>query len=46
VLQVSGRAGPVQVPGVRRAIAHSTNGFAHQASVVTVIEVVEEHAHV
>ncbi|MFV8246416.1 thiolase C-terminal domain-containing protein [Mycolicibacterium peregrinum] len=45
VLQVSGRAGPVQVPRVRRAVAHSTYGFGHQASVVTVVDSVKEGPH-
>ncbi len=44
VLQVSGRAGPVQVPDVRRAVAHSSNGFAHQGSVVTVVDAAERLA--
>jgi hypothetical protein len=42
VLQVSGRAGAVQIPGVRRAVSHSTSGFAHQASVITVIDAPRE----
>jgi acetyl-CoA acetyltransferase len=44
VLQASGCAGRVQVPNVRRAVAHATYGFAHQASVVTVIDSIEEPA--
>jgi acetyl-CoA acetyltransferase len=36
VLQVSGRAGPVQVPGARWAAAHGTHGFAQQGHVVAI----------
>jgi acetyl-CoA acetyltransferase len=45
VLQVSGSAGPVQVSDARRALAHSTSGFAHQAAVVTVIDATEGFAN-
>ena len=38
VLQVSGRAGPVQRAGVKRAAAHSTHGFAQQGNVVACFE--------
>jgi len=38
VLQLSGRAGPVQQPGVRRAAAHSCHGYAQQGNVVVVLE--------
>jgi len=40
VLQVSGRAGPVQRAGVRRAAAHSCHGFAQQGNVVACFEAV------
>lgn len=42
ILQVSGRAGEVQRPGARRAVAHGCHGFAQQGNVVVVIERVEE----
>lgn len=38
VLQVAGRAGPLQRPGVRRAGAHSCHGFAQQGNVVMIFE--------
>ena len=38
VLQVAGRAGDVQRPGVKRAAAHSCHGFAQQGNVVMVFE--------
>lgn len=38
VLQVAGLAGPVQVPNVRRAAAHSCHGFAQQGNVFMVFE--------
>jgi acetyl-CoA acetyltransferase len=38
VLQVSGRAGPVQVQGARRAAAHGMHGFAQQGNVVAIFE--------
>ena len=38
ILQVAGQAGPVQVEGARRAVAHGCHGFAQQGSVVMVIE--------
>jgi acetyl-CoA acetyltransferase len=38
VLQVSGQAGPVQVPGARRAMAHGAHGFAQQGNVAVVLE--------
>lgn len=37
-LQVSGRAGAVQVPDARRAVAHGSHGFAHQGAVVAVLD--------
>lgn len=42
VLQVSGRAGPVQVRDARRAVAHSCHGYAQQGNVVVVIDGIEE----
>jgi len=44
ILQVSGRAGPVQRAGVRRAAAHSCHGFAQQGNVVACFESVEKNA--
>lgn len=38
VLQVAGRAGPVQVEGVERAAAHSCHGYAQQGNVVMIFE--------
>jgi acetyl-CoA acetyltransferase len=38
VLQVSGRAGSVQVKGAKRAAAHGSHGFAQQGNVVAVFE--------
>jgi acetyl-CoA acetyltransferase len=38
VLQVSGQAGPVQVPGAKRAMAHASHGFAQQGNVAVVLE--------
>jgi acetyl-CoA acetyltransferase len=38
VNQVAGRAGPHQVAGTRRAVAHSTHGFAQQGHVVFAFE--------
>ena len=38
VLQVAGRAGPVQRPNVRRAAAHGCHGIAQQGNVVMVFE--------
>ena len=38
VLQVAGRAGPVQVENARRAAAHSCHGYAHQGSVIMIFE--------
>jgi hypothetical protein len=38
VLQVSNRAGPVQVPNARRAAAHSCHGYAQQGNVVMIFE--------
>lgn len=37
-LQVAGRAGPVQQPGVRRAAAHGCHGYAQQGNVFIVFE--------
>ena len=41
VLQVSNRAGPVQVKNAKRAIAHSCYGFASQGTVVATFEAPE-----
>lgn len=41
ILQVAGKAGPVQQPSVRRAAAHSCNGYAQQGNVVAIFEAVE-----
>lgn len=38
VLQVAGKAGPVQRAAVRRAAAHSCHGYAQQGNVVMVFE--------
>lgn len=38
VLQVAGKAGPVQRQSVRRAAAHSCHGYAQQGNVVMVFE--------
>lgn len=38
VLQIAGRAGPVQRPNVRRALAHGCHGFAQQGNVVVTFE--------
>lgn len=44
VLQVSSRAGGVQVTEARRAVAHSCHGFAQQSNAFVVIDRVEEDA--
>ncbi len=41
VLQVAGRAGPVQKPCVRRAVSHSCHGYAQQGNTVFVFEAME-----
>jgi acetyl-CoA acetyltransferase len=38
VLQVSGRAGAVQVKGAKRAAAHGCHGFAQQGNAVAIFE--------
>jgi len=38
VLQLSDQAGPVQVAGARRAMAHGSHGFAQQGNVAVVLE--------
>jgi acetyl-CoA acetyltransferase len=38
ILQVSGLAGAVQRPGVRRALAHASHGFAQQANGAALFE--------
>lgn len=37
-LQVMGKAGPVQVPGAKTAIAHSQAGLAMQSNIVYIVE--------
>jgi acetyl-CoA acetyltransferase len=44
VLQVAGRAGPVQVPGARRAAAQSCHGYAQQGNVVMVFDTAKREA--
>lgn len=44
VLQVSGHAGEVQLPNVRRAAAHSCHGYAQQGNVVMIFEAVGERS--
>ena len=34
------RAGPLQIPGVRRAMAHGSHGFAQQGNVAVIFEAV------
>jgi acetyl-CoA acetyltransferase len=41
ILQVSGRAGPIQREGARRAVGHGCHGFAQQANIVAVFESME-----
>ena len=38
VLQIAGRAGPVQRPNVRRALSHGCHGFAQQGNVVVTFD--------
>lgn len=38
ILQVSGRAGTVQVKGARRAAAHGCHGFAQQGNAIAIFE--------
>ena len=38
VLQVSGQAGPVQCGSVRRAVAHSSHGYAQQGNVFMIFD--------
>ena len=38
ILQVSGRAGAVQVKGARRAAAHGCHGFAQQGNAIAIFE--------
>lgn len=42
VLQVSGRAGSVQRPNVKRAAAHSCHGYAQQGNTIVCFEQVEQ----
>jgi acetyl-CoA acetyltransferase len=41
ILQVAGRAGPVQVQGVLHAAAHGCHGYAQQGNVVAIFEKAE-----
>lgn len=45
VLQLAGRAGAVQLPGVRRAAAHSCHGYAQQGNVFMIFEQAEGDEH-
>jgi acetyl-CoA acetyltransferase len=38
ILQLSDQAGPIQIPGIKRAGAHGAHGFALQANVAVVLE--------
>jgi acetyl-CoA acetyltransferase len=38
ILQLSDGAGPIQIPGIRRAAAHGSHGFAQQGNVAVVLE--------
>jgi len=38
ILQLSDQAGPIQLPGIKRAAAHSSHGFALQGNVAVVLE--------
>jgi acetyl-CoA acetyltransferase len=38
VLQLSDAAGPIQIPGIRRAAAHGSHGFAQQGNVAVILE--------
>lgn len=38
ILQLSGQAGPIQIPNIRRAAAHGSHGFACQGNVAVVLE--------
>jgi acetyl-CoA acetyltransferase len=38
ILQLSDRAGPIQIPNVKRAAAHGSHGFAQQGNVAVVLE--------
>ncbi len=41
VLQVAGRAGPVQVPGARLGAGHGCHGFAQQGNAVAIFAAIE-----
>ena len=43
ILQVAGRAGPIQKKDVRRSVAHSCHGFAQQGNIFMVFEPVGGH---
>jgi acetyl-CoA acetyltransferase len=38
VLQLADKAGPIQIPGIKRAAAHGSHGFAQQGNVAVVLE--------
>ena len=38
ILQLSDQAGPIQMPGIKRAAAHGSHGFAQQGNVAVVLE--------
>jgi acetyl-CoA acetyltransferase len=38
ILQLSDAAGPIQIPGIKRAAAHGSHGFAQQGNVAVVLE--------
>jgi len=38
ILQLSDQAGPIQLPGIKRAAAHGSHGFANQGNVAVVLE--------
>jgi acetyl-CoA acetyltransferase len=38
ILQLSDQAGPIQIPGAKRAVAHGSHGFAQQGNVAVVLE--------
>ena len=38
VLQLADKAGPIQIPGIKRAAAHGSHGFASQGNVAVVLE--------
>jgi acetyl-CoA acetyltransferase len=38
ILQLSDGAGPIQIPGIKKAAAHGSHGFAQQGNVAVVLE--------